>query len=299
MSSLKGYLYGLVGVMCFSLTLPATRIAVMDIDPTIVGFGRAVFAAALAFFALWIGREKIPAKKHWGSIAVVTLGAVLGFPLLTTLAMAHTDASHGAVVLGLLPLSTAIFAVIICRERPSLAFWVASVIGALLVVGYTLQKSQGAIIIYDLLLFAAVFLVGLAYAVGGQLAKSLGSWQVICWALLFSVPFTLPILIFELTEKPFNPSFESLMGFTYVSVVSMFLGFFFWYRGLSEGGIAKVGLLQLLQPFMTITASAIFLDEIIESNMIFFTVSVSVVILFALKSKVKYQPMIKPQEEMT
>lgn len=283
----KGYLYGFIGVVCFSLTLPATRIAVIDIDPTVVGLGRALVAAMLAAAVLYFHREKIPARRFWGHIALVAVGGVVGFPVFTSIAMTHADASHGAVVLGILPLATALFAVFFGRERPSIAFWIASVVGSCVVVGFMLAQTRGELVAYDLFLIVAVLSAGLAYAVGAQLAREIGSWQVICWALLISVPFLLPAVGWRIYQVGFTPKIPSLLGFVYVSAISMFFAFFAWYKGLAEGGTAKVGMLQLLQPFMTIGFSALLLGELITCTTILVAALVSGVVLVALKSRVK------------
>ena len=204
-SQVRGYLFGAIGVLCFSLTLPATRFAVQDIDPMVVASGRAVIAAALAFLTLWVNHAAIPARHQWPSLALVAGGAVIGFPAFTSWAMAHVDASHGAIVLGMLPLSTACFAVWVGHERPSFTFWVSALIGSLFVVGYSVQQARGHFALYDLILLGAVASAGMAYAVGARLAKSLGSWQVICWALVLSAPLVLPFLLFRLQQVGFNP----------------------------------------------------------------------------------------------
>lgn len=292
----KGYFYGLLGVVCFSLTLPATRMAVIDIDPTVVGLGRALVAAIFAAVALYVYREKIPAFIFWRRIALVSAGGVIGFPVFTSIAMTHTHASHGAVVLGILPLATAIFAVFYGRERPSKAFWIASVVGACVVVGFMLGQTQGALVAYDAFLILAVLSAGLAYAVGAQLAREIGSWQVICWALLLSVPFIFPIVAWKIYQVGFAPKVTSFIGFIYVSAISMFFAFFAWYKGLAQGGTAKIGVLQLLQPFMTIGFSALLLGEAIATSTILIAVFVSGVVLIALNSRIKQQNiMIKKQ----
>lgn len=288
----KGYIYGFIGVVCFSLTLPATRIAVTDIDPTIVGLGRALVASIFAAVALYIYREKIPPLFMWRRIALVAAGGVVGFPVFTSIAMAHTHASHGAVVLGILPLATAIFAVFFGRERPSVAFWIASVLGAAVVVGFMLGQTEGKLVAYDFFLILAVLLAGLAYAVGAQLAREIGSWQVICWALLLSAPFLFPVVTWKIYVVGFSPTITSFMGFMYVSAISMFFAFFAWYKGLAEGGTAKIGVLQLLQPFMTIGFSALLLGEAISISTVLIAILVSGVVLTALKSRVKQQESI-------
>lgn len=293
MSSSKGYFFGLVGVVCFSLTLPATRFAVEDLDPTIVGLGRALVAALFASIMLYWCRQKIPARKYWLNIALVAAGGVIGFPVLTSIAMVHTHASHGAIVLGILPIATACFAVLFGRERPSIAFWFASLCGAVLVVGYSFKESNGQFVFYDFILLLAVLSAGLAYAVGAKIAREIGSWQVICWALLLSVPFLLPAVTFRLIQKGFDPHVTSLLGFLYVSAVSMFLGFFAWYKGLAEGGTAKVGMLQLLQPFMTIGFSSLLLGESINQSAVIIAFFVAIAIFLALKARVKSIPLLR------
>jgi drug/metabolite transporter (DMT)-like permease len=286
MKTPNGLVFGFLGVLCFSLTLPATRFAVVDIDPTTVGLGRALIAALLASFFLWFSGERLPNKKYWFGIVLVSAGGVIGFPVMTSIAMTYTHASHGAVVLGLLPLFTAIFAVFFCDERPSFVFWLAGLSGSALVVGYTLTISQGGFVLYDiLLLFAAIF-AGLAYAVGARLSSEIGSWQVICWALLFSVPFIFPIVTFSIIENGFTVKSKSLFGFLYVSFFSMFLAFFFWYRGLALGGVAKIGLLQLLQPFLTIGFSILLLGEAVSYYTLLVCTIVSAVLFVSFRSRV-------------
>lgn len=282
----SGLVFGFLGVLCFSLTLPATRFAVMDIDPTTVGLGRALIAALLASFVLLFAGEKLPNKKHWFGIVLVSSGGVIGFPVMTSIAMTYTHASHGAVVLGLLPLSTAVFAVLFCNERPSFVFWLTGIAGSALVIGYALTLSQGKFVLYDLLLLFAAICAGLAYAVGARLSSEIGSWQVICWALLFSVPFILPVVTFSIIENGFTVKPKSLLGFLYVSFFSMFLAFFLWYKGLALGGVAKIGLLQLLQPFLTIGFSMLLLGEAISNYTLVVCTIVSAVLFVSFRSRV-------------
>lgn len=256
-----GLAYGFLGVFSFSLTLPATRVAVMDLDPLFVGLGRGVVAAVLAGLILWFTRQKLPAPNHLIGLSIVAAGVVLGFPLLSAWAMQQLPASHGAVVLGLLPLATAIAGVVRAGDRPSLGFWLASSIGSATVVGFGLLSGAGHLQLADLALFAAVVAAALGYAEGGRIAQEMGGWQVICWALVLAAPIEgwLTFKVVGAHELVTSPA--AWLGFAYVSVVSQLLGFFAWYHGLAIGGVARVGQIQLLQPFLTILASALLLGE--------------------------------------
>ncbi|WP_103668132.1 DMT family transporter [Pseudanabaena sp. BC1403] len=256
-----GLVYGLLGVIIFSITLPATRIALTEFDPVFVGLGRAVIATGLSLILLITTRQPIPSWRFLPSFAVVVVGAVVGFPLLSTLAMRDASASYGAVIIGLLPLATALFGVLRAGERPSVKFWIFAIAGSGLVITFALISGTGNIRFADLALLGAVFAASLSYAEGTVLARTFGSWQVVCWALVFSFPFVLPIVLQHLPSSFTTISSSAWIGFLYVSCFSMFLGFFAWYRGLFLGGIARIGQLQLFQPFLTIIASAILLGE--------------------------------------
>ncbi|WP_312282529.1 DMT family transporter [Pseudescherichia sp.] len=272
--ALSGWLNGLLGVVIFSGSLPATRIAVLDMDPFFLTFLRASIAGLLAA-ALSAGfREKRP---HWSQLVplvIVALGVVVGFPLLTALALQHVTSAHSIVFLGLLPLTTAIFGVLRGGERPRLAFWIFSVLGSLLVVGFALSQHASASLTGDLLMFAAIIVCGLGYAEGAKLTRELGGWQVISWALIVALPF---MLIASFTTRPesfsaFSTSAWIALG--YVSLFSMLIGFIFWYKGLALGGIATVGQLQLLQPFFGLGLSAALLHETVDPLMLVSTLGV-------------------------
>lgn len=255
-----GYLFGLVAVAAFSLTLPATRVAVRVLDPVFVGFGRAVGAALLSGCFLLVTRQRLPSREEWKGLVVVAAGVVVGFPLLTAWAMRHVDATHGGVVLGVLPLATAAAGAVFSGERPSARFWLCAVIGTALVVGYALTQSHGTLAGADFALFGAILSAAIGYAEGARLSKSLGGLQVISWALVISAPLLVaPVLLFA--PPTIHLPLESWIGFFYVMTISQFLGFVPWYRGLALGGIAKVGQTQLLQPFLTIAASVFLLNE--------------------------------------
>ena len=258
---LTAFAYGFLGVLIFSLTLPATRVAVSGFDPVFVGLGRAIVAAGLSLILIVVTRQTIPPLRSLPSFCIVVAGVVIGFPLLSAIAMRDAPASYGAVITGLLPLSTALFGVWRAGERPSGQFWIFASLGSALIVGFALLSGGGTIRMTDLALLGAVGAAGLGYAEGAVLSRTFGSWQVICWSLILSTPILLPIVLQHAPSDFSSVSFGAVMGFLYVSIFSMFLGFFAWYRGLSLGGIARVGQVQLLQPFLTILASALFLGE--------------------------------------
>ncbi len=255
-----GYLYGLVAVAAFAVTLPATRAAVRALDPVFVGLGRAIGAALLGAVFLLATRARLPTRSEAKGLVIVAAGVVVGFPLFTALAMRWVDASHGGVVLGLLPLATAAAGVLLSGERPSARFWVLALAGTALVAGYSLTRAGGSLHLADLALFAAIASAGIGYAEGARLSRTLGGLQVISWALLLSVPFLIVPVVLSAPATVDVP-LGSWLGFLYVMVVSQFLGFVPWYRGLALGGIAKVGQTQLLQPMLTIGASALLLGE--------------------------------------
>lgn len=278
----EGLVFGFIGVLGFSFTLPATRLAVSSIDPTVVGLGRALVAACLAIPLLIVTKQKIPAKRHWPGILTVMLGVIIGFPLLTAIAMRYVPASHGAVLLGLLPFATAIAGAIRVHERPSGLFWLASVCGSIAVIVYALSMGGGSFHPADFALLGAVMFAALGYAEGARLARQIGGWQVICWALLISVPFLIVPVCFEIWRHGFTAKPDALFGFAYVSIVSMFLAFFAWYRGLSLGGVARVSQLQLLQPFLTLGFATMFLGETFSLSAL---LAISVVVISIFISK--------------
>ena len=263
-----GLCYGFLGVLGFSLTLPATRAAVSTLDPTIVGLGRAIVASVLAMIVLSATHQPIPVRKHWGSLLIVAAGVILGFPLLSAWAMQQLPAAHGAVVTGLIPLATAIIATVRMGERPSLKFWIASIVGSTTIVLFAIASGAGRIQPADVALLGAVVAAAFGYAEGGQLARILGGWQVICWALVLAAPILVfPVAIAAL-QHGLVASPTAWLGFAYVSIISQFLAFFAWYHGMGIAGIARVSQLQLLQPFLTILFSVLLLGETITPLML-------------------------------
>lgn len=258
---LEGLIFGLLGVLGFSFTLPATRMAVASLDPIVVGLGRALIAACLAAPLLLLTRQKKPTRQQWRSIVWVLIGVVVGFPMLSAWAMRWVPASHGAIVLGLLPLATAIAGTLSAHEKPSYTFWLASAVGSCTVVAYALVTGGGNLHPADFALLGAVVLAALGYAEGARVARALGGWQVICWALVLAAPFLVWPVGFAIWAHGLVATPSAWLGFAYVSLISMFLAFFAWYRGLAIGGVARVSQLQLLQPFLTLGFAALFLGE--------------------------------------
>ncbi|GIG88339.1 DMT family transporter [Plantactinospora endophytica] len=260
---LVGLALGALGVLAFSVSLPATRVAVGQLDPWFVAFGRAVGAALLGWAYLRITDAPRPTRDQWRRLSVVALGVVVGFPLFTSLALLTQTSAHGAVVITVLPAVTAVFAVLRAGERPPPLFWVAGA-GGLLAVSAFLGVGgavHGALSPADLFLLVAVLLCGLGYAEGGALARELGGARTICWALLLSLPVTGPVTAVAALADPPRADGVAWSAFGYLTVVSMFLGFFAWYAGLARGGVARVGQVQLVQPVLTLGWSALLLGE--------------------------------------
>lgn len=262
-----GWGSGLLGVVIFSGSLPATRLAVADVSPLFLTSARALIAALLGALCLLALRQARPATRDIASLVVVALGVVVVFPLLTGLALQHITAARSIVFIGLLPLATATFAVLRGGEQPHAAFWVFSLLGAATVAGFALLHSEGSSLTGDLLMVAAVLVCGLGYAEGAAISRRLGGWQVISWALLLALPVMAMIAFATLPPDWSEIGASAWAGLAYVSVFSMFVGFVFWYRGLAMGGIAAVGQLQLLQPFFGLTLAALLLHEPIAWTM--------------------------------
>ena len=257
----RGLVFGLIAVIAFSVTLPATRLAVGSLHPLFVGLGRELVAACLAAPLLYFTRQPLPTIPQLRSLSLVVLGVIFGFPTLSAWAMQRVDASHGAVVLGLLPAATAIAGFLRAHERPSVGFWCASAVGSATVVGFALAAGSGGFRGADQALLGSVACAALGYAEGGRLGREMGGWQVICWALVLGVPLLIPSVAWIVWQHGLAATPAAWAGFAHVSLVSAFLGFFAWYHGLAIGGVARVGQLQLLQPFFTLAFAALFLGE--------------------------------------
>ncbi|GGE71579.1 hypothetical protein GCM10008020_15260 [Massilia psychrophila] len=283
-----GMLLGLVGVAMFSLTLPFTRMAVAELDPAFVALARALVAAVLGAIWLRFHRAAWPPRSALLPLALVSLGCVIGFPWLTSIALRTLPASHGAVLVGILPLATAVFSALRGVEKPSARFWVTALLGSSIVIGFALRQSGGNLHPADLLMLGAVVLGALGYAEGGHLARTMGGPQVISWALVLSAPLLLPLVLWLSWPWPgaiAGAGIRAWLGFAYVAVFSMFIGFVFWYRGMALGGIARVGQVQLIQPFLTLLGAAALLGEpLVLSNFVF---ALAVIALVALGRKMQ------------
>jgi drug/metabolite transporter (DMT)-like permease len=269
-----GWLNGLIGVIIFSGSLPATRIAVLEFAPLFLTVARASIAGVVALCLLWLLKEQRPRRQQWFALLIVASGVVVGFPLLTALALQHVTSAHSIVFIGLLPLATAVFAVLRGGERPRPTFWLCSLLGSALVVGFACAQGLAASLTGDLLMLLAVVVCGLGYAEGAKLSRSLGGWQVICWALVLALPLMLMMTAISAPPSLSGISAQAWGSLGYVSLFSMLIGFVFWYRGLAQGGIAAVGQLQLLQPFFGLTLAATLLDEQVSLGMLGVTAGV-------------------------
>ena len=277
----RGMILGFLGVLAFSLTLPMTRLAVADIDPLWLAFGRAEVAAALAALALFVRRVPLPPRRHWGALFGAALGVVVGFPLLSSLAMRTTEASHGSIIVALLPLATVVAAARLAHERPTLPFWIAALAGTGVVIGFAFSQGSGALSGGDLALIGAVAAGAVGYGYGGMLSRHLGGWQTICWILVFSAPILLIPAAWLTIVTPFaHVSWQAWGGFAYVSVFSQLVGFFFWYGGMAIGGVARVSQVQLLQLFLTLIFAGLINGETISGST--WAVAALVVVIVAL-----------------
>ena len=279
----SGWLNGFIGVLIFSGSLPATHVAVADFDPTFLTSARAAIAGLLGLAMLLLFRQKRPERGDLVSLVVVALGVVVGFPLLTALALKHVTTAHSIIFVGLLPLATAIFGVLRGGDRPRPAFWLFSCIGSALVAGFALSQGVTASPLGDGLMLGAIIVCGLGYAEGAALSRRLGGWQVICWALVLSLPVMLVLSFATLPPTLANVGSGAWIGLAYVSLFSMLMGFVFWYRGLAQGGIAAVGQLQLLQPFFGLALAASLLHEQVSPMMVIVTLGVVTCVFGAKK----------------
>jgi drug/metabolite transporter (DMT)-like permease len=278
---------GMAGVAIFSLTLPFTRMAVAELNPVLVALGRTVVAAFGSIALLWWSGAARPTPAQWRALTITALGVVVGFPVFSSVAMRYVPASHGAIVLGVLPLATALFGALRFGERPSAGFWIAALAGSALVIAFALVQGGGRLHPADFALFAAVIAAAMGYAEGGRLSQTMGGQQVISWALVLSLPLLLPITVWLGWQYGVNASAKAWVGFGYVSLFSMFIGFFFWYKGLALGGIARVGQVQLLQPFMTLVGAALILGESLDASNLLFAAAVLAVVLLGRRMSIK------------
>ena len=252
---------GFLGVLAFSFTLPATRVAVEELDPVFVGIGREAVVVLPAALILLATRSPWPSRSQIGRLGFVVLGVTLGWPLFSALALQDLTSAHSAVIVGLLPAATAVAAVLRAGEHPSRGFWLASGAGLVAVLAFAATQGAGLFSTGDFQILAAVALAAIGYAEGGALAREMTAWRVICWALVLAAPVTIPIGAVAAATSDLNASGDAWVGFAYVAAVSALLGFFPWYAGLARGGVAKIGQIQLVQPLLTLAWSALLLSE--------------------------------------
>ncbi|USZ50616.1 DMT family transporter [Halomonas sp. DN3] len=264
----RGWACGALGMAIFSGSLPATRVAVGAFDPLFLTFARASLAGLVAVVLLACLKGRRPRTDELASLGLVATCVVVGFPLLTAMALEHVSAAHSLVYIGLLPMATALFGVLRTGDRPRPAFWACSLSGAALVAGFALGQPGSASLTGDLLMLAAVTVCGLGYAEGARLSRRLQGWRVICWALTLALPLMLPLAVASQPPTLQGIGSAAWWSLGYVSLFSMLIGFIFWYRGLALGGVAAVGQLQLLQPFLGLGLAAWLLNESISVAML-------------------------------
>ncbi|MDC1194685.1 DMT family transporter [Pseudomonadota bacterium] len=283
----KGMLIGFVGISIFSLTLPFTQMAVNEMSPFFVAFARASIAGICALILLIFTKSKFPNKIQIRRLIIIVIGVIYGFPIFTSIAMKTLPSSHSGIVLGILPLAMSLFAAIKYKEKPSSSFWMISIFGTFIVISYTFIDNNGSLMIEDLWLLFAILFAAIGYSEGGTLAKEMGSIGVISWALVISLPINLfaSYLFYEINYA--STSFQAIISLTYVGLFSMFIGFFFWYKGIAIGGISRVGQVQLIQPFLTIVGAYFLTNEKITTLNILFAFMVLIVIIIGRKTKIQ------------
>ena len=288
----KGLWLGLLGIVIFSVTLPMTRLAVGTPDAPqmsglFIAMGRAVVAAGLSAVLLVATRASWPARRDWLPLVITAGGIVFGFPLFTSIAMRHVEAVHASVIVGVLPLATAAVGAVLHSQRPSNGFWLCAALGSTLVVVFAALRSGAsglAVSSADLLLLAAMGCAAVGYCYGGRLAGHMRAEHVICWALIISLPLTLPLSIYSWPTQAITPT--AWLGFSYVAVFSMWLGFFAWYRGLALGGTVRVSQVQLVQPFLSMLFAIALLGEKLDAVTVGFGVAVIATVFIGKKMPV-------------
>ena len=285
----KGLWLGLLGIVIFSVTLPMTRLAVgtpeaPQMSGLFIAMGRAVVAAGLSAVLLLATRASLPARKDWLPLVITAGGIVFGFPLFTSIAMRYVDAMHASVIVGVLPLATAAVGAVLHRQRPSIGFWLCAAFGSAMVVVFAVLRSSSSglsISFADLLLLAAMGCAAIGYCYGGRLAHHMRAEHVICWALIISLPLTLPLSVYAWPVQAIKSA--AWWGFAYVAVFSMWLGFFAWYRGLALGGTVRVSQVQLVQPFLSMLFAIPLLGETLDAVTVGFGLAVIATVFIGKK----------------
>jgi drug/metabolite transporter (DMT)-like permease len=285
---MKAYLLGIVGVVIFAITFPMTRLAVgtvetPELSPWFSALGRAAVAGILSLFYLALTRTPKPATKDWLPLALTSLCIVFGFPILTTWALRYVEAIHASVLYGFLPLMTAAIGAYMARQRPSVGFWLCAALGSVLVIAYAVIRNDSTWIIHpaDFMLFAAMLFAAYGYAKGAEVTAHLGAERVICWALVISLPITLPAALVLWPSQRISGA--SWLGFGYISVFSMWLGFFAWYRALAIGGTVRISQIQLIQPFLSMAFAVPILGERLDLLTVAFAVLVIATVFIGKK----------------
>src|SRR6202041_1754442 len=285
-----GLLLGFVGMATFGGTLPATRIAVSAIDPLALTALRTAIAGLCSLALLIALRRPLPPRRLWPQLAIATLGVSILFPFLMALGVQIVDASHGAVVLGILPIATAFVAVVITHERPKPLFWVASLAGAALVIAFAIRQGGGTLSVGDLLLFGAVASSAIGYAYSGRLTALMPGWEVISWALVVALPVSLPAAALTMPADVTHIGLKPWLAPLYVALFSQWIGFFAWNAGMAMGGIARVSQVQLLQPFITFALAAFFNGETITLQIVLFAVAVVATVAISTRTRRRDAP---------
>jgi drug/metabolite transporter (DMT)-like permease len=281
-----GLIIGTIGVIIFGVTLPMTRIAVVSLDPWFVTMGRAALAGLVALCVLVVLKRSVPTRSELMRLAVAAVFVIVGFPGFTGFAMRLVPASHGGVVLGILPLVVALFGAIAARERPSFGFWLSALAGAALVIGFSLRDGEGGFGLGDVLLLGAVLSAASGYTVLAGLTKSRPGWEVISWTVVISLPVTLPFAVLTAPSDLFAVPLPHWGAFLYLGLMSQYVGFFFWNTGLAMGGQARVSQTQLLQTFVTLAFAAWVNGEQVDLLTWIFAVAVVGVVLIGRRTRI-------------
>ena len=289
-----GLLLGFIGMVIFGGTLPATRLAVSEIDPVALTALRTAIAGVCSLSLLLVLRRPLPPRALWPQLVIAMLCVAVVFPLLMSMGMQRVDASHGGVVLGVLPIATALAAVVVAHERPRPLFWIASVAGAALVIAFSLRQGGGTFSTGDLLLFGAVAVSAIGYTFSGRLTGHMPGWEVISWILVIGLPLSLPAAALTMPHDITHIALKPWLGLLYVALFSQWIGFFAWNAGLAIGGIARVSQVQLLQPFVTFALASFFNDETITLQILLFAAAVVVTVAISTRTRGKTVPNTAP-----
>jgi drug/metabolite transporter (DMT)-like permease len=285
-----GLLLGFVGMAIFGGTLPGTRLAVSAIDPSALTAIRAAIAGLCSLAVLIALRRPLPPRSLWPQLLLTMVCVVVLFPLLMAMGMQRVDASHGGVVFGGMPIGTALVAVAVTHERPRPLFWIASLVGAALVVAFALRQGGGTLSSGDLFLFAAVAVAAVGYAFSGKLTASMPGWEVISWVLVIALPFSVPAAALTMPADLLDVPLKPLVGLLYVALFSQWIGFFAWNAGMAMGGIARVSQVQLLQPFVTFALAALFNGETITWQIVLFAAAVVATVAISTRTRGQRAP---------